>query len=125
MARGPMVRVDGLRELKRTMRAAGADLADLKEATAAAGATVAQAAIARAPHKSGRLAASIKSNRAMNVATVGSRLVYGGPIHWGWPGHNIAATPFIADAATATEPVWTAAYLANIDAILGKIHGDR
>lgn len=123
MARGPAVRVEGLRELKRTMRAAGVDMADLKEATSTAAATVATYSMARAPHRSGRLAGSIKGNKAMNRATVGSRLVYGGPIHWGWPGHNIAAQPFIADAAAATEPIWVAAYQAEIDKILGKIHG--
>lgn len=123
MARGPAVRVEGLRELKRTMRQAGADMADLKEATAAAARTVATASIARAPHRTGRLAGSVKGNKAMNRATVGSRLVYGGPIHWGWPGHNIAPQPFIADAAAATEPIWVAAYMAEIDKILGKVHG--
>jgi hypothetical protein len=105
------------------MRQAGADMADLKEATSAAARTVAVASIARAPHRTGRLAGSVKGNKAMNRATVGSRLVYGGPIHWGWPGHNIAPQPFIADAAAATEPVWVAAYMAEIDKILGKVHG--
>lgn len=105
------------------MRRAGADMGDLKVATAKAAQTVAVASMARAPHRSGRLAGSIRGNKAMNRATVGSRLVYGGPIHWGWPGHNIAAQPFIADAAAATEPVWVAAYMAEIDTILGKVHG--
>lgn len=124
MARGPMVRVEGAKELRRTMKAAGEDMGELKDSMAQVSRTVATAAIERAPRRSGALAASVKGNRAAATATVGTRLVYGGPIHWGWPAHNITAQPFIADAAQATEPTWLDAINAELNRILTRVHGD-
>jgi len=123
MSRGPVARVEGLRELKASMRRAGVDMADLKAATAKAAATVADAARPRAPVRTGRLAGSIKGNRAVNRAVVGSRLVYGGPIHWGWPARHIQADPFIVDAAQATEPQWVGGYLQEVQHILDRVKG--
>lgn len=125
-SRGVRVEVDGLGKLKRELRGLGDDLADLKDANAAAGQLVAHAAAPRAPHRTGRLAASIRANRAAGKATIlagGARLIYAGPIHWGWPGHHIEANPFISAAATDTEPQWLPLYEANIQKVVDGIAG--
>lgn len=118
------VRVEGLRELRRGLRQLGEDTADLKEANAAAAAIVASAAAARAPRRTGRLAATVKGNRAVGRATVrggGARVPYAGPVHWGWPARHIDGQPFVVDAAQATEPVWLPAYQQALDRAVDRV----
>lgn len=120
------VRVDGRRQLVRDLRRMGADVADVKDANAAAARIVAAAAAARAPKRTGRLAASVRGSRAVSRATVragGAALPYAGPIHYGWPAHNIVGQPFVTDAATETQTQWLPAYQAGIDKALDRIAG--
>lgn len=122
------VRVDGLGRLRSALRGMGDDLADLKAAHAAAAGIVAAAAAARAPRRSGRLAGSVRGNRAVSRAQVrggGARVPYAGPIHWGWPARGIAGRPFISEAAQATEPVWLPAYEAAVSRAVDKVAGRR
>lgn len=120
------VDVDGLRRLRKDLRAMGDDLSDVKDANAGAARVVADDAARRAPKRTGRLAASIRGNRAASRATVsagGARLPYGGPIHYGWPGHGIEPHPFITDAAQATEATWLPLYEHHIEQAVDKVAG--
>lgn len=125
MAR-PLVEVEGARQLRATLRRAGVDLQQLKDAHAEASRLVANAATARAPRRSGALAGTI---RAAGTTTKGivragyARLPYAGPIHWGWPAHHISAQPFLVDAAHDTETTWLAAYERATAAIINTIEG--
>lgn len=121
-----LVRIDGLPRLRRALRELVGDVEDLKDANAAAAAIVAAAAAARAPHRTGRLAASVRGNRAVGRASVaagGARLPYAGPVHYGWPAHGIEANPFITDAAEATESQWLDAYASAITKAVDKVGG--
>jgi hypothetical protein len=60
---------------------------------------------ATAPRRTGRLAGSFISGKG----TITSPLVYAVPIHWGRPGHNIAANPFVYRAADQAESEYLAA----------------
>lgn len=119
----PAVRVEGLPELRRTMRAAGLELAELKDGMLDTAHIVEQRSRALAPVRTGRLAASVRGTAASAQAMVGSSVVYGAPIHYGWPARNIAPHPFITEAAKQTEHEWLAALLDDIDRALGKVHG--
>lgn len=122
----PNVTIEGLPRLRRALREAGANLDDLKDANAAAGALVAGAAAARAPRRSGRLAASIRSSRAVGRASVlagGASVPYAGPIHWGWAAHGIEAQPFATAAATATESAWLPIYERDLQRVLDTANG--
>lgn len=122
----PLVRVDGLGKLQRALRQLDADTTDLKDANAAAASLVAAAASARAPRRTGRLAASIRGNRATSRATVrggGARVPYAGPVHWGWPSRRIEAQPFITDAAQATESMWLPLYERDLSRAVDKVGG--
>lgn len=113
-----VVKVDGLARLRRDLRKLGSDLSDLKAANAAVAALVAAAAAARAPRRSGRLAASVRGNRAVSRATVSAgraTLPYAGPIHYGWPARGIEPQPFVHDAAQATETAWLGIYSTAVD----------
>jgi len=120
------VKVDGLPRLRRALRDAGREVADLKAANAAAAALVAAAAAARAPRRSGRLAATLRGNRAVGRATVlagGASVPYAAPIHWGWAARGIEAQPFVSEAAQATEAAWVAAYLTDIERVVDSVGG--
>lgn len=113
------VEVDGLRPLVRDLRKLEGDMLDqLKDASRRAGQIIVHYAAPRAPHRSGRLAASGRAARlAAGVRVLFGRVSvpYAGPIHWGWPARNIKAQPFAVDAAHATEPEWLHDYAAALD----------
>jgi hypothetical protein len=120
------VKTDGLRSLRRDLRKLGDDLTDLKDANARTASIVANAAASRAPRRTGRLAASVRGNRAVGSAVVragGAAVPYAGPVHWGWPAHNIAAQPFISSAAVDTQPVWLPAHAADVAKAVDKLAG--
>lgn len=120
------VKVDGLGRLRRDLRKLGDDLGELKDGNARAAAVVATAAAAAAPHRTGKLATSVRGNRAAGSAVVragGAATPYAGPIHWGWPSHDIAAQPFISSAAVDTQPVWLPAYEADVAKAVDKLAG--
>lgn len=132
MSRRPAVEVEGLRTLRRTLKAAGHDLADLKAAHAQVAQVVVRAAESRAPvgdgrsGPPGRLKASLRGSGTQSAAVVRagrSALPYAGPIHWGWPRHHITAQPFIYDAAVASQEQWTGKYLAALEHIIDQIEG--
>lgn len=120
------VRVAGARELRRTLKAAGDDLADLKSAHKAAGDIVVRRADSTAPRVSGRLERSTRAGAAAGSATIragGRKVPYANPIHWGWPRRHITAQPWISAAAKDTEPEWLRLYQAAVDKIINTIRG--
>ncbi|HZZ55699.1 MAG TPA: HK97 gp10 family phage protein [Trebonia sp.] len=95
------------------------DVAEPKEALAAAGAELVAEATANAPRRTGRLAGSHrllpltgKSVRVTNAAP------YAAVIHWGWPAHGIKRQPWlVATWLRSTRPMVkaTEAVQATID----------
>lgn len=123
---GARVEVDGLGKLRRELRKLPEQTADLKDANARVSSLVAATAAGRAPQRTGRLAASVRGNRAVGRATVsagGASLPYGGPIHYGWPAHGIEAQPFISEAAEDTEPVWLPMYESDVQRVVDALGG--
>jgi hypothetical protein len=128
VTRQPVVQVLGAKELRRSLKAAGDDLGDLKALNQAIGNMVVGVARGLAPTRTGRLAASLRANRVVGGVSVraGSAAVpYAGPIHWGWPARNIKANTFILTAAQTSEAEWTALYEAEVNKILDKVEGTK
>jgi hypothetical protein len=126
MARSAAIEIEGARQLRASMKAAGIDLGDLAAAHAQVSGYVASRAKTVAPHRSGSLAATVRGNKAKTAAVVraGSAAVpYAGPIHWGWPARHIAAHPFLTAVAAETEPTWTEIYFRAVNQIVDRIHG--
>lgn len=120
------IKVEGLNELIRSMRKAGLDLTELKDAHHRAGEIVANYAETIAPRRSGRLAGTIRAAKQVRRARVQvgrASVPYAGPIHWGWPARHIAANPFLSEAAQRSEPVWRPVYQHAIEDALAKIKG--
>jgi hypothetical protein len=119
-------KVEGLDTFLKTLRRAGADMNDLKDANSAAAQTIASAASARAPRRSGALAGSVRGSRQARRVVVragGARVPYAGVIHYGWPRHNISPQPFLVDAAVDSQPQWLPKYSSDLQQILDKVRG--
>lgn len=125
------LKLEGGRNLRRTLREAGSDLTELKAANAQAASIVAGRAQSWAPVASGRLAATVRSSgtktagivRAGNNRKSASGVPYAAPIHWGWKARNIRANPFMSYSAQSTEPTWLALYESLVNTALSKIKG--
>lgn len=121
------VHVLGGRELRRTLKRAGLDMKKLTQANREAANTVAAAAVATAPARSGRLKASVRAGATQRAGVVRAgrkgTVPYAGPIHWGWPARNIEPQPWISEAAQSTESVWITRYYEHIDEILQSVEG--
>lgn len=126
MAEPARFEVEGSRELRATMRKAGANMRDFTAANRTASAIVARDASARAPRLTGALAGSVRAGASQSSGIVragGARLPYAGPIHWGWPARNISAQRFATEAAAATEPTWSEVYFAELERIINGVRG--
>lgn len=120
----PTVQVEGAAKLRRTLKAAGSDLGDLKDAHAQA-AKIAEGAV-HAPRRTGLLAGTVRSSgtKTAGILRAGRASVpYAGVIHWGWPKRGIPARPFLSDAATSSEPRWLPVYEAAIEEALRQVEG--
>lgn len=137
MSRDAGIRIDGARELRRTLKAAGDDLGDLKSAHAEAAKIAASASADLAPRQSGRLQASIRGagTQAAGIVRAGKKSVpYANAVHWGriyWPNRShprrayspTNAQPFISDGATTSEGQWIPVFERAIDSALAKVKG--
>lgn len=127
------VRIEGARELRRSLRKAGIALKDLKAVNKAAGDVVHGRASTTAPVGSRTKRARarrLKDTLRVFATSTGARIragaksvPYAAPIHWGWAKRNIAAQPFISDAARATEPNWLRLYYQKITELVNSIQG--
>lgn len=132
------VQVKGAARLRRTLKAAGVDMKQLRAANKAAAESILPIAIGSAPigaaqplhwarpHAPGTLKASLRTaatNRAGMVRAGRKNIPYAGPIHFGWAAHNIKANPWITRAVTNNENVWVEVYMKHIDDVLDQIEG--
>lgn len=136
---GAYIRVEGADRLKRTMRKAGADLGELRQANRAAANTVAAAARPMTPvgkprprrgrgrpKAPGRLMRSIRTSASLKAGIVkaGNRRVpYAAVIHYGWRARGIRERPWLHNAAVSTEPIWTKNYTRKMNEILRHVKG--
>lgn len=129
----PAVKVRGLNRLVRTLREAerefdikGTYTGPIAEVMKEAGDMAAAAIRAEAPKRSGRLARSVRAGRAVGRArvSVGRKSVpYAGPIHWGWPEHNIEANKFGTRGLQAVDGQVAEKFEQGMKRVLAKVRG--
>lgn len=122
----PAIEVEGARQLRASLKRAGLDVQDLKNAHRAVAELVKDRAAPKAPRRTGALARSLRAAGTQREAIVragGARVPYANPIHWGWPRRHIAAQRFISDAVLANEDPALDIYLHALESIIDKIEG--
>jgi hypothetical protein len=65
----------------------------------------------------------MRQARRARVVAGRASVPYAPPIHWGWPARNIAAQPFVSQAAQATESQWLPVYLHDVQQALDRVKG--
>lgn len=119
----PRIEVVGAKQLRREMKQLGEDMAQLTEVNRQAAEPVASTARSLVPVLSGRLGNTIavKATRTRALVQAGGRLVpYAGPIHFGWPAHNIAPQPFLYDALDKRADDVQRAYADHVERLVHK-----
>lgn len=110
------VELQGLDQLVQSLDSAAHELAHLDQAAAAAGRLVADASAADAPRRTGRLAASVRSDVLQDQPVIYSDLRYAPIVH--------ARTPFITTQVTnRTDQVLTI-YADAAQAVLATVKGN-
>jgi len=120
------VQVEGARQLRATLKKAGLDVQDLKDAHRKVAEQVAHDALPDTPRRSGDLARSLRPAGTQTAAIVraGRKAVpYAAAIHWGSPRQHIKPQPWIYNAAQRTQNTWTGTYLAALETIIDAIEG--
>lgn len=120
------IKVEGQRELRKSLRQAGDDLEDLKAAHKAAAEIAAGGSRPLTPARSGTLQGTVRAGgtKTSAVLRAGKKAVpYAGPIHWGWPNRGIEPQSFLADGAKNTESQWVELFHQALDKALKKVKG--
>jgi hypothetical protein len=99
--------------LAATLKAAAAKVADLTDTHTAAARLVIVAAAAKAPRRTGRLAAGHRPDVARAGYTITNVMQYAAPVH--------AARPWLTQAIAATTDDQTALYRAELETIADTI----
>lgn len=123
--RGPALEVEGARQLRASLKAAGVGVDDLKKAHKEVAELVASRA--RVPHVTGALEATVRAAGTATAAIVragnNSRVRYANPIHWGWPHRHIRAALFFTDAVRENEAAELDIYLRALEALIATVEG--
>ena len=134
------VKVDGARDLRRTLKKAGVDIrADLKKAHKSSADIVLSRARTLCPVAPVSMTSAVPGLlrdtlrgagtqtaaiiRGGNNRKTAKGVPYAGPIHWGWHKRNIKPNPFLARAAAETESSWITKYTAHMNDIVDTIKG--
>lgn len=121
------VQVIGGARLRRTLRQAGVDMKQLRDANRQAAASILPIAVGMAPvGHTLRLKGSLRTaatNRAGILRAGRKSVPYAGVVHWGNPHRGTRAQPWIMRAAQDNEAVWMKVYMEKIDDVLNSIEG--
>jgi HK97 gp10 family phage protein len=118
------VSIEGADTLQRTLAAAARELQDFAEVHAAAAARIAKDAAARAPHRTGRLAASIRATSDRTgglVAAGGGSVGYAKFQEYGWA-HG-RAQPYLRPALQDNRDAVLGLYRDRVHSIVGNVKG--
>ncbi len=118
------IEVQGARALRRQLRAAGIELADLKAEHGAAAALIVRRQAPSAPRRTGALAGSVRGSGQAGAAVVRvgrAAVPYANPIHWGWPRRGIPARPWLWDTINDSRDAVVDTYETGIQRLLDRV----
>jgi HK97 gp10 family phage protein len=123
------VRIDGIKDIRRSVNRLGKDLdkdaakGALKEMNAEAAEKVKQTAAGLVPVRTGQLASTLRASGTQKSARVRAgtkRVPYAAPIHFGWPARNISPQPFLYDALDKRRNEVVDIYEKRLSALIRK-----
>ncbi|CAB4142593.1 hypothetical protein UFOVP437_24 [uncultured Caudovirales phage] len=125
------IKVVGLNEAIRALRAIGVPSKEIGQASFESGEIVANMARTLVPVKNGNLRETIKAKKIARKVVVSagnnSKVPYANPIHWGWnydrvnlQQKNIRPRPFFSNALSRTRKQVYQVFFKNIDNLLQK-----
>lgn len=131
------IQVIGARQLRKTLKAAGEDLTDLKKAHKEAAYIAARASAALTPvGRTGQLRRSVRSSGTTTAGIIraGKKSVpYANAVHWGrkwWPNKQNArhlapfmGRPFLSDGAQNSEGQWLPIYERTVEGAIERVEG--
>ena len=137
MARDAGIKVEGVKQLRKTLTQAGESLGDLKDAHKEAAQIAARASADLAPRVTGRLAASVRGagTKTAGVVRAGKAAVpYANAIHWGrrfWSNREhprrtrsvVRGALFISHGAQNSEGRWLPVYEQALDKSIKLVKG--
>jgi HK97 gp10 family phage protein len=120
------IKVTGLNQAVRALRAIGVPSAEIGKASQEAGEIVAGRARSLVPVRTGALRATIKARKVARKVVVSAgnnnRVPYANPIHWGWnydkvnlKAKNIRPRPFFTNALRTTREQVYQAFFGNME----------
>ncbi len=127
------IKVQGLNEALRALKAIGTPVAEVQAAAQEAGEIVASMSRTLVPVKSGKLRATIRAKKQARKVLVSAgnntSVPYANPIHWGWyydknnfVKKNIMPQPFFAKALGLTRQEVYETYFTNINKLFNKYY---
>jgi HK97 gp10 family phage protein len=125
------IKVQGLNQAVRALRAIGVPSAEIGMASQEAGEIVAGRARTLVPVRTGRLRSSIKTLRQSRKVIVKAgnekTIPYANPIHWGWnydkvnlQAKNIRPRPFFTNALSTTRKQVYQVFFGNMEKLFQK-----
>jgi HK97 gp10 family phage protein len=133
MAQVDGIKVQGLNEALRALKAIGTPVAEVQAAAQQAGEIVASMSRTLVPVKSGKLRATIRAKKQARKVLVSAgnntTVPYANPIHWGWyydknnfVKKNIMPQPFFAKALGLTRQEVYETYFTNMNKLFNKYY---
>jgi len=131
------IKVEGVKQLRKTLTAAGHSLADLKDSHKAAANIAARASADLAPRVTGRLSRTIRGagTKTAGIVRAGNKAApYAAAIHWGrryWPNKThprrtrsvVRGALFISEGARSSEGRWLPVYERALDDSIQLVKG--
>jgi HK97 gp10 family phage protein len=125
------IKVAGLNEAIRALRAMGVPSAEIGQASQEAGEIVANTARSLVPVRTGALRSTIKAKKIARKVVVSAgnnnKVPYANPIHFGWnydkvnqQAKNIRPRPFFSNALSRTRPQVYQVFFKNLDRLFQK-----
>jgi HK97 gp10 family phage protein len=125
------IKVTGLNQAVRALRAIGVPSAEIGKASQEAGEIVAGRARSLVPVRTGALRATIKARKVARKVVVSAgnnrSVPYANPIHWGWnydkvnlQAKNIRPRPFFTNALRTTREQVYKAFFGNMEKLFKK-----
>jgi HK97 gp10 family phage protein len=119
MAEPNNIKVTGLNQAIRALRAIGVPSAEIGKASQEAGEIVAGRSRTLVPVRTGALRATIKARKVARKVVVSAgnnrSVPYANPIHWGWNAKNIRPRPFFTNALRTTREQVYKTFFDNIE----------